>query len=129
MSPADAVRVRHMIDAIEAARRFAAGRDRSHSTPTRCCCSPWSAQWRSSAKRLQSYVGRRGTGETAPPAAGGGETLLADGKPAPPWFGLARKHMRKVEDHGMEAIRESIGRGWAQEVAEGEAALRKTAKR
>jgi len=30
MSPADAVRVRHMIDAIEAARRFAAGRDRSH---------------------------------------------------------------------------------------------------
>lgn len=30
MSPADAVRVRHMIDAIEAARCFAAGRDRSH---------------------------------------------------------------------------------------------------
>ena len=30
MSPADAVRVRHVIDAIEAARRFAAGRDRSH---------------------------------------------------------------------------------------------------
>jgi len=30
MSPADAVRVRDMIDAIEAARRFAAGRDRSH---------------------------------------------------------------------------------------------------
>ena len=78
---------------------------------------------------FQSYVGRRGTGDTAPPAAGGGETLLADGKPAPPWFGLARKHVRKVEDHGMEAIRESIGRGWAQEVAEGEAALRKAAKR
>ena len=77
---------------------------------------------------FQSYVGRRGTG-TAPPATGAGKTLLADGKPAPPWFGLARKHMRKVEDHGMEAIRESISRGWAQEVADGEAGLRKVTKR
>lgn len=78
---------------------------------------------------FQSYVERRETRDTAPAATGGRKVPLADGKPAPPWFGLARKHMRKVEDHSLEAIRESIGRGWAQEVAEGEAGLRKATKR
>jgi len=45
MSPADAVRVRDMIDAR---RRGASplGATVLTSTPTRCCCSPWSAQWR-----------------------------------------------------------------------------------
>jgi hypothetical protein len=37
--------------------------------------------------------------------------------------------MRKVDDHGLDAVRESIGRGWAQEVAAREAALRKSRRR
>jgi hypothetical protein len=61
--------------------------------------------------------------------AAGRESLLADGKPAPPWFGLARKHLRKVGDQSMEGIRESIGRGWAQEVAESEAGLAQRSRR
>lgn len=51
------------------------------------------------------------------------------GKPIPPWFGAARKYARSVENHGLEAIRESIGRGWAREVGEKEARLRKRTKR
>lgn len=77
---------------------------------------------------FQGYVGRGETAGSAPRTASG-DNFLADGKPAPPWFGLARKHMRKVEDHSLDAVRESIGRGWAQEVAESEVALRKAAKR
>ncbi len=78
---------------------------------------------------FQGYVGRRGEAGAAPGAKRGAEALLTDGKPAPPWFGLARRHMRKVADHDMDVVRESIERGWAQEVAESEASLRKTRKR
>ncbi len=51
------------------------------------------------------------------------------GKPTPPWFGLARKYARKVKDHSMQAMRESIGRGWARDVAAKEVRLRKGKKR
>jgi hypothetical protein len=78
---------------------------------------------------FRSYVERGEAATAAPAASTGRESLLADGTPAPPWFGLARRHMRKVGDHGMEAVRESIGRGWAEEVAESEAALSRRAKR
>lgn len=78
---------------------------------------------------FEGYVGRGEATRTARVETRGGAKRLADGKPAPSWFGLARKHMRKVEDHGLDAIRESIGRGWAQEVAASEAALRKAARR
>ena len=50
------------------------------------------------------------------------------GKAFPPWFGAARKYARRVEDHGMEAIRESIGKGWARAVGDKEARLRKGTK-
>ncbi len=77
---------------------------------------------------FQGYVGRRAR-TNPPPGAKRGAALLADGKPAPPWFGLARKHMHRVEDHDMDVVRESIERGWAQEVAESEATLRETRRR
>ena len=78
---------------------------------------------------FQGYVGRREVAGATPRPKRSGEALLADGKPAPPWFGLARKHMRKVVDHDLDAVRQSLERGWAQEVAESEAALPKTKKR
>lgn len=78
---------------------------------------------------FEGYVGRGGRVSSPPPAKRAGVVLLADGKPSPPWFGLARKHMRKAVDHDLEAVRESIERGWAQEVAQSEAALRKPKKR
>ena len=78
---------------------------------------------------FQTYVARAEAVLSAPRAKTGGRIILADGKPAPAWFGLARKHMLEVQDHGMDAVRESISRGWAQEVQESETALRKTAKR
>ena len=64
--------------------------------------------------------------EPTPPPA---RRLLDDGRPAPSWFGLARPHMRDVEDHGMQAIRASIARGWSEETARGEAALRRRGRR
>lgn len=78
---------------------------------------------------FQYYVGRRGKASSPPPTERAGVVLLADGKAAPSWFGLARKHMRKAEDHDIDKERESIERGWAQEVAESEAAFRKPTKR
>ncbi len=78
---------------------------------------------------FQGYIAGGEAAPSATRAAAGRETLLADGQPAPAWFGLARKHMRAVADHGLDAVRESIGRGWAREVAESEAALRKRAPR
>jgi len=78
---------------------------------------------------FQGYVARGEAASATPVASPEREPLLADGKPAPPWFGLARKHMGKVRDHGMEAVRESIGRGWAEEIAESEAALARPVKR
>ena len=78
---------------------------------------------------FQGYVERGGKAGSPPPAKRAGVVLLADGKPAPSWFGLARRHMRKGEDHDTDTERESIERGWAQEVAESEAALRRPKKR
>ncbi len=75
---------------------------------------------------FQDYVGR-GSGAGAEKRRGA--VLVADGKPAPPWFGLARKHMRNTEGHDMVKERASIERGWVQEVAESEAALRKPTRR
>jgi hypothetical protein len=78
---------------------------------------------------FQGYVGRGG--KTGSPLARKSVPgiLVADGKPAPPWFGLARKHIRNVEEHDLAKERASIERGWAQEGAESEAALRKPRKR
>lgn len=78
---------------------------------------------------FEGWLGRRARANASPRATREKGMLLADGKPAPPWFGLARAHMRRVPDHGMDAIRESIGRGWAQEVAESETAVRKLTKK
>ena len=78
---------------------------------------------------FEGYVGRREKAGSVSPAKPGGRTLLSDGRPAPAWFALARKHMRKVASHEMDRVRESIGRGWAKEVAVSEAALRKPKKR
>lgn len=50
------------------------------------------------------------------------------GKPTPPWFGLARRYARHMTDHSMQAIRESIARGWAREVGEKEVRLLKGRK-
>jgi hypothetical protein len=77
---------------------------------------------------FEGYVGRAAKAP-ASSAKRGNRPLLADGRPAPSWFGLARKHLRSVKSHDMDAVRESIGRGWAQEVSESEALLRKTKRR
>ena len=76
---------------------------------------------------FEGYVGRKAKAGSPPHAPRAG--VLADGKPGPSWFALARKHMRKAEDHDMDRERESIERGWAQEVAESEAALPRPKKR
>jgi hypothetical protein len=78
---------------------------------------------------FEGYVGRRDKAGSLSSTKPGGRALLSDGKPAPSWFALARKHLRKVDSHAMDAVRESIGRGWAMEVAVSEAALRKPKKR
>jgi hypothetical protein len=54
--------------------------------------------------------------------------IVIDGKVVPRWFGRARKYARLVEDQGMDAVRESIAKGWAREVADREAAMRRIAK-
>jgi hypothetical protein len=54
--------------------------------------------------------------------------IVIDGKAAPAWFGRARKYARKVSHHGMDAVRESIAKGWASEVAAREAEVRRTTK-
>ncbi len=64
-----------------------------------------------------------------PPTATRRKPARSRAKPTPPWFGLARRYARKVKDHSMEAIRESIEKGWAREIAEKEARLRKGSKR
>jgi hypothetical protein len=61
---------------------------------------------------FEEYVERRRPSPLPVELASKG--LLADGKPAPKWFGLARKHIRKVDDYGMDAIRQSINRGWGR---------------
>jgi hypothetical protein len=79
---------------------------------------------------FQGYVGRGGgNAGSTPRAERSAGALLVDGKPAPPWFGLARKYMGKAVDHDMGTERESIERGWVREVAESEAGLRKPRKR
>jgi len=37
------------------------------------------------------------------------------GREIPPWFGILEKYARRVERHDIEAIRESIARGMAEE--------------
>jgi hypothetical protein len=37
------------------------------------------------------------------------------GEPVPPWFGVLRKRARRVREHDLEAIRESVARGVAAE--------------
>lgn len=74
---------------------------------------------------FQGYVTRSEAPSAAPPAKRSERLLLADGRPVPRWFGLARKHIREDADHDMDAVRASIGRGWGQELSEREAALRK----
>jgi len=36
-------------------------------------------------------------------------------RPAPGWFGAARKYARRVSQHDMDSVRKSIARGRAQE--------------
>ncbi len=66
-------------------------------------------------------------GEDAP-AEARDQPERARGESLPPWFGAARKYARRVEDHSMKAIRESIAKGWAREVGEREARVRKRTK-
>ena len=40
---------------------------------------------------------------------------LAGGRPAPAWFGAARKYARRVNRHDMTSVRRSIVRGRARE--------------
>jgi hypothetical protein len=48
----------------------------------------------------------------------------------PAWFGAAREHMLEaVADHSLEAIRDSIERGWAEDVAAREASPRRRRRR
>ena len=76
----------------------------------------------------ESYVGRK-TAAASPSGPRRGAGLLADGKPAPPWFALARAHVRRGRGAAQAAVRKSIARGWAQEVAESEAALPRKKRR
>lgn len=65
------------------------------------------------AELLAAYV----RGEVGPPLPvpdpGAGESGSA-----PPWLGLARKHLRPGVAHEWSQIQASIERGWAGEVAE-----------
>jgi hypothetical protein len=72
---------------------------------------------------FRNWVGEKTQIET------GEKSERARGKALPPWFGAARKYARKVKDHSMDAVRESIAKGWASEVAEKEARVRKGMKR
>ena len=59
------------------------------------------------------YVQEEPAGTGATPVE---EPRLIDGEPAPAWFGVLRaSSTRKVADHGLEAIRESIAKGIAAE--------------
>ncbi len=70
---------------------------------------------------FRQYVGPAVAAENAPrQAAEDAAPILIDGKPAPPWFGIARKYARQVQDHSLAAIRASIARGRATELGEKE---------
>ena len=51
-------------------------------------------------------------GETDEPPAD--QPVPAQGRPAPAWFGAARKYARQVQLHDMPSVRRSIARGRAQ---------------
>ncbi len=70
-------------------------------------------------KLLRAWIG-----ETRP-AARRDQPLPRSSRSRPSWFGLARKYARNVNDHGMPAVRESIAKGWAKEMGEKEARLRR----
>jgi hypothetical protein len=53
--------------------------------------------------------------EQGPPAEKAVPVDMAPERPAPVWFGAARKYARRVNRHDMEAIRRSVARGRAQE--------------
>ena len=42
-------------------------------------------------------------------------TSVAAGRPAPAWFGAARKYARRVSRHDLDSIRRSIGQGRVRE--------------
>ncbi len=62
---------------------------------------------------FRSYVEERPLADQreAPPM----ESQLAEGEPAPAWFGTLGKYARRVERHDMDSIRESIARGIVRE--------------
>ena len=41
--------------------------------------------------------------------------VLAQGRPAPAWFGSARKYAQQAKHHDLTSVRRSIARGRAQE--------------
>lgn len=43
------------------------------------------------------------------------ESQLAEGDPAPPWFGTLNKYAKRATRHDMDSIRESIARGIVRE--------------
>jgi hypothetical protein len=65
------------------------------------------------AELLAAYVNGQAllAQPTPDPAAG-------EGSSTPPWFGLARKHLRPDVAHDWSQIQAGIERGWAGEVAE-----------
>jgi len=62
---------------------------------------------------FRSYVEERP--QAGQRAARRATSRLAEGEPAPPWFGALRKYAQRVERHDMDSIRESIARGIVRE--------------
>jgi len=58
---------------------------------------------------FRTWLEKSSAAEKAVPA------VMAPARPAPVWFGAARKYARGVSRHDMEAIRRSIARGRAKE--------------
>lgn len=52
--------------------------------------------------------------EVAEPVAVAAPSLITD-EAVPEWFGALRRYARKADRHDMESIRESIGRGVAED--------------
>ena len=65
------------------------------------------------AELFQSYL------EAPAPAPRTGAPATETGRgPQPPWFGLARKHIRAGVSHEWSEIRKGLERGWAEEATE-----------
>ena len=52
--------------------------------------------------------------EVAEPGRAATASLFSD-EPVPEWFGALRKYARQADRHDMESLRESIGRGVAED--------------